>query len=319
MKHQLHVPFPKRLLQSSSVTYIANDRRKFALRIPIPELLFNAVQAVLIALIHDQHSRFERRYLAAQFRADGTPGPRDQDTLAFDNAAQPRRVQSHGPAAKQVLQRNAAHVAHPHPPVQHARQARENFYRQAKRLEHPHDAADRLRSHPRHRNQHLLGGVPGDDRRHFGPRTEHANATNHPPDLHAIVINEPDRAVTVIRIVHHVADDQLSGVAGAKDEHASARLATAPVIQDPPKRARPTKERNYHDSIDGVDGSRYPGTIDRKRHEGREQQRPDDCCGRQINQIPQTGVAPDSMMHSEGECNQKPRRQQPRYSLEVRS
>ena len=288
VKHQLHVPLAKRLLEPGGVAYVADDRRDGAFRLAVAKFLFDVVEAVFMTLVHHHHARFERRYLAAQLGSDRSACTRDHNALAFDNAAQPGRVQSHGPAAKQVLQRDAAHVAHPYPPIQHARQAGQNFYRQPERLEHPQDAADGLRSHPRHRYQHLLRRVRGNYRSHLAPRPKHANAVNHPPDLHAIVIDEADRAVSVIRIVKHIADDQLARIARAEDQHASAGpLALVLLIQDSPQRAGPTEKRDYYDGIDGVNGSRYPWTINRQRHEGREQDRRGDFGGGQIDQVAQ--------------------------------
>jgi hypothetical protein len=89
--------------------------------------------------------------------------------------------------------------------------------------------------------EHFVGPPPRKDLRQVLARAEHRHAMNAVSHLGRVVVHETNRLVAVGRVVLHVADDQLAGVARAEDQDALLRLCARQLrrqrrlIRTPPR------------------------------------------------------------------------------------
>ena len=120
-----------------------------------------------------------------------------------------------------------------------------------------------------------------------------------------IVVNEADRLVVVERVVLHVADDQLARIAGTNNQDAAPTRRPPQVANDAPNKADGREAEHQDERVDEIHRARIRAYAEPEADHTDEDQRACACCRKNVQQIPDTGVPPQSLKEPEGhECGE---------------
>ena len=136
------------------------------------------------------------------------------------------------------------------------------------------DALAHLAGSGRNRDEKLVRAAVAEQLGELGGRAEHANAVQAQVLLARVVVDQTDRRVAERRILQHLAQDQLRGVAGA-DEHdlLAARDESAgrrPLDQGACEQARSCDEGEQHEEVDEPDAARNARGVEVEQREDEE-------------------------------------------------
>ena len=173
--------------------------------------------------------------LPAELAADRTAGAGHHDDLAGD-VADAVVVDRHLVPAEDVFDLHLAELADGHRALDELEDAGQGLHRHVGLLAGHGDVLDQPAAHRRHGDDDLVDRVLRDQGRQVARGAHHAHAVDAQVLLFVVVVDEADRSVADLARLLHLAHDELSGVAGADDEHllavAAALLAPGPLPGD---------------------------------------------------------------------------------------
>ena len=214
-----------------TVADVGHDGVHGQLRVGRPEVVRRVEDAVLAVAEEYQVAHMAAGQLAAELAANRPPRAGDEDRLAVQ--VQPRvGLHLDGPAAQQVGDVDLTQPADADAAVE--------------QLEHPgHGARFDTRTTAgieeathgppfglRHRDDDLRDVVLRDEALEVGQGPEHRHVVDALADLPGVVIDEADRLHTELWVLVHLAHDERTRVARARDQDASDRCSRPVAVQD---------------------------------------------------------------------------------------
>ena len=246
-----------------AVLHVGEDGNRRVEAALVGELALDVDERVLRVVDEDDAVGAERGDLAAELGADRAARAGDEDGLAGDVGGDRGEVELDGLAPEHVLHLHLAELAREvevaGDELVHGGQG---LHRDADVAALVHDPLPRLARRGRDRDDDLVRAVVAKEVRQVVGRAEHPDAVEAQVLLAGIVVDEPGRRVAEVRVLQHLAEDELARVAGSHDEHVSP-----PRDEPPPARAledRPRGEAGARDEpeqdqpVDDDDPAREP-------------------------------------------------------------
>ena len=287
-------------------------------RAAVFEVSAHVEQPVLVSIDQQEPRRPQRGELAHQLGADRAAGAGHHHAAPVDQPAHRFRVQLHALAAQQVLHGEVPDLADLDLPLEHVAQVRQRLDRQLVALERLNDGADLGGLGAGHRHEHLVRVLGRNDPGQIRDRAQHLDAVDTLAHLRPVVVHEADRARIVEVVVPHVADDQLTRVAGAVDEHAALVLDSVELAVRPPHQARAPQQDDQQEAVDDENGPGIGQEVERAPDQQAEHRRTDDHGSDDLLQIPDAGVPPQPLVEPDAPERQTPDDQQDRQGQQER-
>ena len=161
-------------------------------------------------------------------------------------------------------------------------------------------------------NDDFVRAVGRDDLLEGCSGAKHAHTMDAPSNFRRVVINEADRLVVVERVVLHVADDQLARVAGTNDQNATSARRPPQVAHNASHEADRREAEHQNERVDQEYRARISAYAEPETHQTDKDQRTGTCCRENVQQIPETGVPPQSLKEPEGHEDDEANEDEPR-------
>ncbi len=265
------------------------------------------LEQVVLGVV-DQHQpvRREAADLAAQLRADGAAGTRDQHRAAGQVAADRGEVELHGRAAQHVLHLHRAQALEQvEVAVEQLVDARHRLDRHAAAAADVDDALADARLRARHGDHDLVRRRALEDLVEVGRLPLHAHALEPHALLAGVVVEQAGRRVAQRALLQHLAHHQLPGLAGADHQHlAPGRQQEAgarPLEDGAGQRARRDQREQREDEVERDDAARQGVDVGEQLQREHHQHARRDAGAHDVEQVAQRDVAPPARVQAEGD------------------
>ena len=190
----------------------------------------HGVDAGLVAVEDADEGRVVAVHLAGQLGADRAAGAGDEDALALEELPDAVLVGVDRAAAEEVLLGDVRDVAELDGAVDDLAGAGDDLQVDVEGLAAAVEVEEHLRADAGDGDDEVGGARLGDHALEVRVGAEHAAAEHVEVALGGVVVEEADRVVLGLRVLHHQPHELVAAVAGAVDEGALALAAVAQAL-----------------------------------------------------------------------------------------